>query len=54
MDFQDKKEKVLGGKKRDTGVLILLTIIALALGGVCYWLISGDNGAKSKLPPNRS
>ncbi|MEW6376069.1 MAG: Fe-S-containing protein [Thermodesulfobacteriota bacterium] len=38
--FQDKKEKVLGEKKRKSyWIPIPLALIAIALGGVGYWII---------------
>ena len=38
--FQDKKEKVLGEKKRKPYLIpISLAIIAIALGGVGYWMM---------------
>ena len=48
--FQEKKEKVLGGKKRrPSWSIVLLIIIAIALGGVAYWLIQGNSGASPKV-----
>ncbi len=50
MDFQDKKEKVIGGKQgRPPWSIILLIAIVIALGGVAYWLIQGNTGASPKL-----
>lgn len=47
--FQDKKEKVLGGKKgRPSWSILLLVVIAIALGGIAYWLIQGSSGASPK------
>jgi uncharacterized membrane protein len=41
--FQDKKEKVLGEQKRKLPwILLSLIIIAIALGGIAYWLIRGE------------
>ncbi|OGP92548.1 MAG: hypothetical protein A2156_08735 [Deltaproteobacteria bacterium RBG_16_48_10] len=48
--FEDKKEKVLGEKKgRSPWMMVSLVIVAVALGGVAYWLIQGDSGAVSKV-----
>ena len=48
--FEDKKEKVLGEKKRKPPwVMLSLAVIAIALGGISYWLIHGDSGANSKV-----
>ena len=48
--FDDKKEKVLGTKKRKPPwVMLSLAVIAIALGGISYWLIHGDSGANSKV-----
>jgi len=48
--FQDKKEKVLGGKKGSPPwSVILLIVIAIALGGVAYWFIQGNTGASPKV-----
>jgi len=42
--FQDKKEKVLGEQKRKLPWMLLsLILIALALGGIAYWLIQGGS-----------
>jgi uncharacterized protein len=47
--FEDKKEKVLGEKKgKPSWVMISLTVIAIAVGGIAYWLVRGDSGANSK------
>lgn len=38
--FQDKKEKVLGEKRgKLPWLLVSLVIVAIALGGVAYWII---------------
>ncbi len=43
--FQDKKEKVLGEKrKKPYWVLIPLAVFAILLGGVGYWIIDGNTG----------
>jgi len=47
--FQNKKEKVLGSKRKPYWVPIFLALIAIALGGIGYWIISGDTGANPKV-----
>ncbi len=48
--FQDKKERVLGGKKRGPSrSIIFLIAIVIALGGISYWLIQGNTGASPKV-----
>ena len=48
--FEDKKEKVLGEKKgKPPWVMVSLAVIAIALGGIAYWLIGGDSGVNSKV-----
>jgi len=48
--FQHKKEKVLGGKKgRPSWSLILLIVVAIALGGIAYWIVQGNSDANPKL-----
>jgi uncharacterized membrane protein len=48
--FEDKKEKVLGEKKgKSPWVMVSLVVIAIALGGIAYWLIRGDSEANSKV-----
>jgi len=48
--FQDKKEKVLGEKKRKSyWIPISLLMIAVVLGGIGYWIIQGDTGANPKV-----
>jgi uncharacterized membrane protein len=48
--FQDKKEKVLGTKKRGPSwSIIALIVVVIALGGVAYWLIQGNSGASPKV-----
>lgn len=42
VSFQDRKEKVLGEQERRfPWMLLSLIIIAIALGGIAYWLIRG-------------
>jgi len=44
--FQDKKERVLGEKKRRSYLLpISLAAIAIALAGMGYWIIQGESTA---------
>jgi hypothetical protein len=48
--FQDKKEKVLGERKRKLyWVPISLAVVAVVLGGVGYWLIKGDSAADPRV-----
>jgi len=48
--FQDKKEKVLGEKKRKSSwIPISLAIIAILLGGIGYWIIQGESAANSEI-----
>ncbi len=48
--FQEKKEKVLGEKKRKPyWVPVTLAIIAVALAGIGYWIITGNTGANPKV-----
>ncbi len=46
--FEDKKEKVLGGKKtKPPWVTLSLVLAAIALGGIAYWIIQGSTPANS-------
>ncbi|MBM4348358.1 MAG: DUF2318 domain-containing protein [Deltaproteobacteria bacterium] len=48
--LQDKKEKVLGGKKgMPSWSIIVLIAIAIALGGFAYWFVQGNSGANPKV-----
>ena len=48
--FQDKKEKVLGEKKRKHfWIPVSLGILALILVGVGYWAIEGNTGSNPKV-----
>jgi hypothetical protein len=47
--FQQKKEKVVGAKKgRPSWSLILLIVVAIALGGMAYWIVQGNSDANPK------
>ncbi len=46
--FQDKKEKVLGGKKKSSWAIVSLVVGAIALGGIAYWIVQGSPAANSK------
>ena len=47
--FQDKKEKVLGEKRRNLHwVPISLAVFAILLAGVSYWIIEGNTGSNPK------
>ena len=48
--FQDKKEKVLGErKKRHLWIPLSLAVLALLLVGVGYWIIGGNTGRNPKV-----
>ncbi len=47
--FQEKKEKVVGEKRKPYWVPISLAILALALTGVGYWVIEGNTGSNPKV-----
>lgn len=47
--FQEKKEKVIGGKKKPYWIPLALGIIAIALIGVGYWIIQGKTASASKV-----
>jgi uncharacterized protein len=47
--FKDKKERVLGEKKKSHWVLISLVIVAIGLGGVAYWLIQNQTSSNPKI-----
>ena len=47
--FQDKKEKVLGEKKKNFWIPISLAVLAIVLVGVGYWIIEGNTGANPKV-----
>ena len=51
--FQDKKEKILGQKKKAPWVLISLIVVAAVLAGVAYWVIAGGTKADSKIASQR-
>jgi len=48
--FQEKKEKVLGEKKRKRlWIPISLSVLAIVLIGVGYWIIEGNTGSNPKV-----
>jgi len=47
--FQEKREKVLGEKKKTPWVFISLIVIAFALGGVAFWIVQGKTKANTKI-----
>ena len=51
--FQDKKEKILGQKKKAPWVMISLIVVAAVLAGVAYWVIAGGTKADSKIASQR-
>lgn len=48
-EFQDKKEKVLGGKKKFSGVTVSLVIVVITLGGIAYWILQGETPVNSRV-----
>lgn len=47
--FSDKREKVLGEKKKSPWFFVSLIIIVVALGGVAFWIIQGKTTANPKI-----
>jgi len=47
--LEEKREKVIGEKKKSPLTLILLFTIAIALTGICYWVISGGKEATPRV-----
>ena len=47
--FKEKKEKVLGDRKRFSWGLISLAVIVVVLGGVAFWIIEAKSPANSKI-----
>jgi uncharacterized membrane protein len=47
--FKDKREKVLGEKKKSPWFFISLIVIAVVLGGVAFWIIHGKTTANPKI-----
>jgi hypothetical protein len=47
--FNEKREKVLGERKRSPWVFISLIVIAFALGGVAFWIIEARTTANPKI-----
>ena len=50
--FQDKKEKVLGEKKKSSRTMILLVLVAVGAGRTRLWIIQGSTPANSGVLPN--
>jgi hypothetical protein len=46
--FQEKKEKVLGERKKSFWIPISLAIAAFLLGGMGYWIIQKNSGVNAK------
>ena len=46
--FQDKQEKVLGGKKKSSWAIVSLVVSVIALGGIAYWIIQGGTAGDSE------
>ncbi len=47
--FRDKREKVLGEKKKSPWLFVSLIVIAVVLGGVAFWIIHGKTTANPKM-----
>ena len=47
--FMDKREKVLGEKKKSPWIFISFIVIALLLGGVAFWIIQGKTTPNPKI-----
>lgn len=47
--FQDKREKVLGEKKKSPWMFISLIVIAFGLGGIAYWILQGHMTSNPKI-----
>jgi len=47
--FKDKREKVLGEKKKSPWLFVSLIVIAVVLGGVAFWIIHGKTTANPKI-----
>jgi uncharacterized membrane protein len=47
--FQEKKEKVLGEKKKPYWVPVALAFVVIALAGIGYWVIEGNTGSNPKV-----
>ena len=43
--FQNKKEQVIGEKKKSYWISISLAVLAIALAGTGYWIIEGNTGS---------
>ena len=47
--FKDKREKVLGEKKKSPWLFVSLIVIAVVLGGVAFWIIQGKTTTNPKI-----
>jgi hypothetical protein len=47
--FKEKREKVLGERKKSPSVLIFLVAIVVVLGGVAFWVIKGKTTTNPKI-----
>ena len=48
-EFREKKEKVLGEKKKFPWPTAILVMVAVILGAIAYWVIEGETPANSKV-----
>jgi len=48
--FDDKREKVLGGRKKSFIIPIFLTILVISVIGIGYWILSTKSKTNPKLP----
>lgn len=51
--FQDKKDKVLGQKKKAPWILVSLIVVAVVLAWIVYWVIAGGAKPGSKSSSQR-
>src|SRR3974390_3234103 len=47
--FKDKREKVLGNRKKSPWVLISLGVIVVVLGGVAFWILEAKTTTNPKI-----
>jgi len=47
--FKEKREKVLGGKKKSPWGLLSLILIVVVLGGIAFWIIDAKTTANPKI-----